>query len=137
MLKDDIAGISPEDLSASTLAYIGDSVFEMYSRIHVLKHCMDKTKDLHKENIRFVNATSQAKTARRMLPYLSEKEISIFKRGRNAKSNLSAKNSTIVDYRVATGLEALIGYLFLAGEKERVDSLFELMFTEQRNIEDE
>jgi ribonuclease III family protein len=137
MIKEDIAGISPEELSAGTLAYIGDSVFEMYSRIHVLKHRMDKTNDLHKENIRFVNATSQANTARRILPYLSEKEISIFKRGRNAKSNLSAKNSTIVDYRVATGLEALIGYLYLAGETERLDSLFDLMFTEKRNIGDE
>ena len=120
----------PSKVSSKTLAYIGDSVFELYSRLYVLNKYDDSMSGLHKHNIALVNASAQASCARRVQHSLNEKEMTIFKRGRNINSGTMAKNATAVDYRVATGLEALLGYLFLAHEDERLEELLQMIFEE-------
>lgn len=121
--------IDPDKISSNVLAYIGDSVFELYSRLHVLDNCNGNTSSLHCKNIAYVNASSQANATRRILPQLSEEELRIFKRGRNTKSGTMAKNANAVDYRVATGIEALIGYLYLKEENIRVEQILNLLIT--------
>ncbi len=120
----------PSKVSSKTLAYIGDSVFELYSRLYVLNKYDDSMSGLHKYNIALVNATSQASLARKVMKSLNEKETAIFKRGRNINSGTVAKNAAAVDYRVATGLEALLGYLFLGNENERLEELMKIIFEE-------
>ena len=84
------------------------------------------TGKLHKESIQYVNAAFQAQMIRDLLPVLTEDETSVFKRGRNAHSSHSPKNQSDADYRYATGLEALYGYLYLCGNTERIKEIFEL-----------
>ena len=110
--------------SPLTLAYIGDSIFDLCIRTLIVERGNQAPNNLHKEASRIVNAGSQAAISDALLPVLSEEELTIFRRGRNAKSYTSAKNASIADYRKATGLEALFGYLYL---KDNMDRLFELL----------
>ena len=77
-----------------------------------------------------VKASAQAAAAQKIMPILDEEEISVFKRGRNAHTNHKAKNASEGDYHYATGLEALFGYLYLSGEKDRLKELFDLIVSE-------
>jgi len=109
-------------MSPLTLAYLGDTVFESYIREYLItKNINRKVNDYHKTAIKYVKAPSQAKIIHEIESELSEEEIRIYKRGRNRKSHTSAKNADIVDYKCATGFEALIGYLYLKNEKERLE----------------
>ena len=83
---------------------------------------------LHKEAIKYVKAEAQSRSIEAMLPYLTEAETAQFKRGRNAKSPTSAKNASIVDYRRATGFEALIGFLYINKSDERLNELMTIAF---------
>lgn len=114
----------PFMLNGITLAYIGDAVFELLSRSFVFENGFRQADTLHKHTISLVNAHSQSEMAGMLLKELDEKEIMIFKRGRNASSINSAKHQSIGDYKKATGLEALFGYLYLNGESERLKELF-------------
>ena len=120
----------PDRISSKVLAYIGDSVFELYSRLYVLNKYDDKMSGLHKYNIAMVNAGAQAGFARRIQGILTEKETAVFKRGRNSSTGTMSKNSNAVDYRVATGLESLIGYLYLAHEDQRLEEILGIIFDE-------
>jgi ribonuclease-3 family protein len=120
----------PDRVSSKTLAYIGDSVFELYSRLYVVSKHDDKISGLHKHNIALVNAGAQAVFARKIQCSLTEREITIFKRGRNINSGTMARNANAADYRVATGLESLIGYLFLANENDRLQEILKIIFDE-------
>lgn len=108
--------------SALTLAYIGDCVFEMVVRTVVIHHSKKAVNDLHKKAIKFVKAESQALMMQGLLDeeILTEEERNIYKRGRNTKSHTSAKNASIASYRKATGFEALIGYLYVTNQMERI-----------------
>jgi ribonuclease-3 family protein len=108
--------------SALTLAYIGDCVFELVVRTVVIHHSKKAVNDLHKKAIKFVKAESQALMIQGLLDeeILTEDEINIYKRGRNTKSHTSAKNASIAAYRKATGFEALIGYLYVTNQMERI-----------------
>lgn len=108
----------PSAMSPLTLAYIGDAVYEMVIRTKVISESGAQVNKLHKESTSFVKAHAQAEIVR-ILP-LTEEEEKIFKRGRNAKSYSMAKNATMSDYRNATGFEALIGYLYLNGQTDRM-----------------
>ncbi|TCS81568.1 ribonuclease-3 family protein [Tepidibacillus fermentans] len=114
----------PKEMNALNLAYIGDAVYEMYIR-HFLVLQGGKPNVLHKKAIQFVSAKAQAQILHYLLPNLTEEEKEIVKRGRNTKSNTSPKNADIVDYRHSTAFEALIGYLYLSDNKERMDSLIQ------------
>lgn len=106
--------------SPLTLAYIGDAVFEVIVRTILVERGNAPVNVLHKQASKLVKAEAQADAYHRIKELLTEEEMSVFRRGRNAKSYTSAKNATIGDYRVATGLEALFGYWYLTGQTERM-----------------
>ena len=114
----------PSELSPLNLAYIGDAVFELYVRIRLISG-RESVNKLHKKAKDIVSAEAQAKMYYRLIEMLTDEELAVIKRGRNAKSVTVAKNASISAYRHATGLEALFGYLFLKGEHERLSALFD------------
>lgn len=107
------------------LAYIGDSVFEILIRNKMIQSEKD-VGQLHKKSSKLASARGQAKMYHILGEYLTKEEESVLRRGRNAKSSQKAKNATISEYRHATGVEALFGYLFLKGEHERIIELFKI-----------
>lgn len=109
--------------SPLVLAYIGDAVYELIIRTMIVSRGNSPVNKMHKKSSSLVKASAQAELINLLLDELTEKEAAVYKRGRNAKSATSAKNATIQDYRTATGFEALIGYLYLNGEKERLIEL--------------
>ena len=130
MIDKEKAGLFPP----LVLAYIGDSVYEVYTRKKLLeKNPNLPAHKLHKENIKYVKAKAQSDAMEKIEPLLSEQELGIYKRGRNAKSATAPKNADLVDYRRATGFEALIGFLELSGQTDR---LLEIMETAFHNIND-
>ena len=112
--------------SPLTLAYLGDAVFEIIIRTLVVEDCHRTVKALHKQSSRLVNATAQAALMSHIEDCLTDEEMTVFKRGRNAKSHSVAKNAGVQDYRIATGFEALLGYLYLSGKLERCLELVRL-----------
>ncbi len=113
----------PATLSPLTLAFIGDTVFDLIVRTRVIENGNAPVNKLHKTASSLVNATTQSAIIRELIPQLDETELKMFKRGRNAKSYTSAKNANINDYRVATGFESLIGWLYLSGDMARIYEL--------------
>ena len=99
---------------------IGDAAYELVIRTMVVEKGNRQASQLHRLTTSYVKAQAQAAMIEALEPELTEEELAIYKRGRNAKSYTSAKNASILDYRKATGLEALIGYLYLSGREERV-----------------
>lgn len=106
--------------SPLTLAYIGDAVYELVIRTVVVERANRAANELHKRTVKYVQAGVQAAMMEAVLPELTEDEVAVYKRGRNAKSHTSAKNASIQDYRKATGFEALMGYLYLLGQTDRM-----------------
>lgn len=115
--------LDEKQISALGLAYIGDAVYEVYVRSCVLEKGNTAVNKLHKESTGYVSARAQSRIIHAIMPNLTEEETAVYKRGRNAHSNTSAKNADIVDYRHATGFEALIGYLFIAGRYDRINEI--------------
>ncbi len=105
--------------SAVILAYIGDAVFELIVREHMVASGLRKIKDIHHETVDRVQAKNQARAIRSIYEELSPEEKDIARRGRNAKSS-PPKHADVIEYRMSTGFEALIGYLYLKGDKERL-----------------
>ena len=118
MLDFEYAG-DPAVLPPLTLAYVGDAVYELYVRQNLIKQST-KVHHLHKLAVRRVNNNTQAALLEQILPELTPKEAAVAKRGRNAKSGQVPKNADVVTYRWSTGLEALVGYLYLSKEQERL-----------------
>lgn len=114
-------------LSPLALAYIGDAVYEMYVRKHLIEKGITRVNDLHKSAVKYVKATTQAQAVHLIESKLSEEEFRIVKRGRNAKSGQTPKNTDVVEYRYSTGFESLIGYLYLNGEIERLEEIFKIV----------
>lgn len=111
-----------------TLAYIGDSVFDLLVKTYFVEQGDMQVQKYHKLTSSVVKAHAQAEMIHTLEPELTEKEMEIYKRGRNAKSYTKAKNATTIDYRTATGLEALVGYLYLKGDYGRLVELMKLGF---------
>lgn len=114
--------------SPLTLAYIGDAIYDLVIRTIVVERANRPANKLHKTVIRYVNAGTQAQMIMALEEELTEEEKAVYHRGRNAKSYTSAKNASIADYRKATGLEALFGYLYLQGKMDRLLTLVRLAF---------
>ncbi|WP_297392064.1 Mini-ribonuclease 3 [uncultured Peptoniphilus sp.] len=114
------------ELSPLALAYIGDACFEILVRSEILDVRKNPNK-LHRESIRFVRAKSQRELFEKIEEKLTEEEIKVFKRGRNAKSHTVPKNADPIDYRIATGVEALFGYLYLLKRYNRIREIFKEM----------
>jgi len=114
------------EIQILNLAYIGDAVFEIMVRTHIMANTKSAANELHKTAKTYVNAGAQAKMYKLLSGCLSEEEMSLMRRGRNAKSQTKAKNASINDYRHATGMEALFGYLYLKNEVVRLTELFNI-----------
>lgn len=106
--------------SPLTLAYIGDAIYDLVIRTLVVEEANRPANELHKRTVRYVKAEAQAAMVEVLLPKLTEDEAAVYKRGRNAKPYTKAKNASYSDYRKATGFEALMGYLYLLGQEERM-----------------
>ena len=106
------------------LAYIGDTLFDLYVRSQIVLTKEEAPKLMHTEAVHFVKAGSQAEMMKLIMDELTEEEIEAFKRGRNQKSLSVPKNASLIDYKWATGFDALLGYLYVHGKAER---LYELM----------
>lgn len=119
-------------LSPSVLAFVGDAVYTLYVRT-ALSEVNRPSGELHKASVKLVNATAQATAFAIIEPMLSEKEISVFKRGRNFHTNSCPKNSKVSDYHTATGLEALFGFLYLSQNSARADELFKIIWDSFKN----
>lgn len=119
--ENDIKSYSP-----LTLAYIGDAVYEIIIRTIVISDGNTQVNKMHKKSSNLVKAETQANIVKSIMDKLNEEELAYYKRGRNAKSYTSAKNASISDYRMATGFEALIGYLYLTGQNERMTELVKM-----------
>lgn len=114
------------EIPVSVLAYIGDAVFELYVRLYVAREACGGSGDLHRKSIGFVSARSQADAMHRLLPLLTEPEAAVYRRSRNHQSGSLPKHADPVTYRIATGFEGLIGYLYLRGEETRLDELIQI-----------
>lgn len=112
-----------KSFSPLTLAYIGDSVYDLIVKTAVVDQGNAPVNKLHKRVTKLVQATAQAEHYHRIEEMLTNEEMAVYKRGRNAKSFTSAKNAGIVEYRTATGVEALVGYLFLTDQTDRMMEL--------------
>lgn len=118
------------ELSAGTLAFVGDAVYGLLVREH-LSAINRPSGELHRLSVTFVNANSQAEAFKIIEPILTEKELSQYKHGRNLHTNNVPKKSTVAQYHSATGLEALFGFLHLSGQKDRINELFDLIWQAQ------
>ncbi len=110
-----------------SLAFIGDSVYEILVREHLCRLNVGRVGQMNKLKVDMVCCKAQAEAAKIILPYLNEDEESVFRRGRNTNVNSCSKSSSIADYHTATGLEALFGYLYLNGQELRCRELFNLI----------
>ena len=116
----------PELLNPLVLAYIGDAVYEVYVRVYIAKKGEIKTNTLHKASISYVSAHAQSDILEEIEDSLTEEELNIVRRGRNAHSNTIPKNASIADYKKATAFEALIGYLFLKSDIKRLEEIIKI-----------
>ena len=123
---DSVFGLSSKDwklYSPLTLAYLGDAVYEMVIRTICVKRANMQTQKLHRKVTGYVSAKAQAKMMDALIGELTEEEESIYRRGRNSKPYTKAKNASMEEYLKATGFEALVGYLYLQKEYERMNVL--------------
>lgn len=109
--------------SPLVLAYIGDAVYELAIRSRVVNHGSMQVHKMHKKSASLVKAETQANLIKVLAEQLTEEEHAAYKRGRNARSATTAKHATMIDYRMATGFEALVGYLYLKGQYARLFAL--------------
>ena len=117
---------SVNNLSPSTLCFVGDAVYGLLVR-SFLAEINRPSGELHKESVKWVNASAQAKAYKIIESELNEDEISVFKRGRNFHTKSTPQSSTKQEYHIATGLEALFGYLYLSRKTDRLNELFEII----------
>ena len=126
--------LTPDELraiSAIGLAHMGDAVYETLVRTWLCVHGKATGKELHRATIALVCAQKQAELAQRVLPQLTEEELAVYKRGRNANVHAMPRSATPAQYHAATGLECLMGWLYLRGDKERAEQLFRTMMEEE------
>ena len=117
-------------VSAANLAYLGDCVYELYVRAYLVR-----TSSQHPsvESLKYVTAHVQSSVVEKILPMLTEEEEAVFKRGRNVGHTNTPKSATVSEYRSATGMEALFGWLWLAGRHERINELFRAAYNLDQN----
>ncbi|MBR6391924.1 MAG: ribonuclease III [Eubacterium sp.] len=119
--------INPKQLSPLNLAFIGDCVYEMLVRESLVADANRPVNDLHKESVKFVSAKAQTEAYEKIKDCLTEEETAVFKRGRNAKVGHNPKSASQGEYHIATGVEALFGYLYLTENAKRIKELFAII----------
>ncbi len=118
-----INNIDIQTVSAQTLAFIGDAVYNVYIRTYLTSISTAKAGVLHKASIKYVSAKGQAHTIDMLMDELTEEEILVYKRGRNTNIATVSKNVDVVEYKKATGFECLVGYLYVTKNNKRLDEL--------------
>ena len=116
-----------DEISPLTLAFVGDGVYDLFVREYLVRKANRGVGELNKIKVSLVNCKSQAQFAKAILPSLSEKELAVYKRGRNAAPKCTPKNGSVADYHSATGLEALFGYLYMNNQKQRAYDIFKMI----------
>lgn len=119
---------NPHLLSPQVLAYVGDAVYELSVRIHIIARGFARSDKIHSEAVRYVCANTQAGVMRAIESLLTTEEAGVARRGRNSKGGHTPRGSSVNSYRSSTGLECLVGYLFLRGESERLSEIMEKVF---------
>ena len=119
----------PGDLPALVLAYVGDAVYELAVRSSLVAAGRVKVRQMHQETVRYVNASAQAEALRLLEGILTEDEAAVARRGRNTKSAHAPRRAGVIDYRHSTALECLIGYLFLKGERQRLEEILNIVLS--------
>ena len=125
--------LAPDELralSAIALAHIGDGVYELLVRTWLCVHGKATGRDLHRATIALVCAPAQAERVQKILPLLTDEEQAVYRHGRNANVHTMSRSATPAQYHAATGLECLMGYLYLKGDKTRAEQLFRAMMEE-------
>ena len=121
--------IEVDTMSPLIWAYVGDSVYELYVRTHLTNITKLKPHQLHIKSIQYVKAGAQADILEKLMEHLTEQEKEIVKRGRNAENHHLPKNATVQEYMYSTAFEALIGYLYLTKQDERLKEILEMCIT--------
>ena len=121
--------MNPNQISAQELAYFGDAVVELLVREHLLTLGLGGVGKLNREAMKYVKATAQSAALENILPLLAEDELAAFKRGRNNHVSAIPKSASAVEYRRATGFEALFAYLWLSGNESRARELFSIAYS--------
>ncbi|GGE26115.1 Mini-ribonuclease 3 [Streptococcus himalayensis] len=124
-------------INGIALAFEGDAVYSMYIRRYLIFKGLTKPNHLHREANRYVSAKAQAALISKMLDeeFLSEREVDIYKRGRNTNSHTKAKNADVVTYRMSTGFEAVLGYLHMTEQIERLEEVIDWCTTQVERLE--
>ncbi len=123
----DISEIEARNMSPVSLAFVGDGVYTLYIRTMVARGSTAKANTLHKTASSYVKAESQSRAMLSLEGKITEDEEYIYKRGRNAKTTNSAKNASMIEYKIATGFETLLGYLYLTGKNERLVEILHMI----------
>lgn len=126
----DVSRTQLSTMNVLALAHIGDAVYEVLCRGWLCSHELETIGSLHRATVSMVRAGAQAAAMERLLPALTEEELAVFKRGRNANIHQIPKNASRREYAYATGLEALFGWLYLQNRKNRINQLFALVMDE-------
>ena len=124
---------NPNEYSTHALAYLGDCVMELCVREYLVKKGLSSSARLNSEALKYVRGSMQAEAMKNILPLLDEEEEAVFKRGRNVGHTNTPKSATVSEYRSATGMEALFGWLWLAGRHERINELFRAAYNLDQN----
>ena len=119
-----------KEINSLVLAYLGDTIYEDYVRIYLIKSGIANVNDLQTASIKYSSAKAQCEIVKRLMndDFFSDEELEIIKRARNHKSNNHPRNCDIVTYKYATGFEALIGYLKLENKEERINEIMKNIF---------
>ena len=117
--------MNTKEINVLVLAYLGDAIYEVYIRKELINRKISNVNDLQNESIKHVSAKSQASYLKELMDndFFNEEELDIIKKGRNYKSSKHPKNTDVVTYKYATGLETLIGYLYLENKVNRIDEI--------------
>lgn len=125
-----------KEISTEALAYLGDSVLEIRVREKLVRDGISGSGSLNRASLSYVKASEQAEAMHRIIPLLTEEEALVFKRGRNMSGGNVPKSATMSEYRAATGMEVLFGYLHLAERYERIDELFLKAYQTEENTQE-
>lgn len=124
--RENLTAREAAQISPVTLAFVGDAVYSLYVRERLTLEIGGKTADLQRASVKAVSAKGQSVFLDRVLPVFTEEEMDVFRRGKNAKKGTKSKSATSLEYNRSTGFEAVVGYLYLTGQTERMKALFAL-----------
>lgn len=126
VLPDVLSKMECAQINPVTLAFVGDAVYTLYVKERLVRSCEEKVGELQRVSAKIVSAKGQSVFLDRVLPLLTEEELSVFRRGKNAKKATKSKSATNLEYSRSTGFEAVLGYLHLSGDRARIEELLSL-----------